>query len=222
MSNVVTETKVRLSFCNLLVPRAQDSQKPDDKTYSSAVLIPKSDTATVEAIKAAINEALEDGVVKTWGGNRPAQLRNPLRDGDEKYLKDGVTKDPTYAGMWFINAKGPYGGKSQPVLLGPNGQQTDSAAVIYSGVFGQVKLNFFAYDKAGNRGIGAGIASFLSSGQGDALSSVETADSARADFGVADTSPASEFATGNAATAAAEGASTSASAPAEAAKDVWT
>ena len=165
-TDIITQTKVRLSFENLLVARAQDAQKPDEKTFSTAILIPKSDTATVEAIRAAINAALEEGVVKKWHGNRPSTLRNPLRDGDEKTLKDGFTKDETYAGMWFINAKGPYSGKNQPILLNKDAQQTESANDIYSGVWGQAKLSFFAYDNSGNRGIGAGIASFFSSGRG--------------------------------------------------------
>lgn len=188
MSEILTATKVRLSFENLLVPRAQDATKPEEKTFSTAILIPKTDTATLDAIRAAITEAMEDGVVKKWNGKRPAQLRNPLRDGDEKYLKDGVTKDKTYAGMFFINAKGPYGGKNQPILLNKNAQQTSSASDIYSGVWGQVKLTFFPYENSGNRGVGAGIATFLSHGEGEALSSADTVESALAEFGL--TAPA--------------------------------
>ena len=43
MSKITTATEVRLSYTNLLEPRAQDASKPDVLTYSSAVLIPNSE-----------------------------------------------------------------------------------------------------------------------------------------------------------------------------------
>lgn len=181
MSKMVTKTDVRLSYTNLLTPRAQDSEKPDVLTYSTAILIPKSDTETVKAIQAAIKEALQEGVQSKWGGKAPKGLRNPLRDGDEE------REDDAYKGHYFINAKGPYGGKEQPILLdGSRGAaETTDPQVIYSGVYARVSLQFFPYDKQGNKGVGCGVSSVLSTGKGEPLASVVTAASARDDFGVA-------------------------------------
>ena len=204
MSKFTTKNEVRLSYTNLLEPRAQDKAKPDVLTYSTAILIPKSDTDTVEGVQAAIKEALTEGVLKEWGGKTPGGLRNPLRDGDADR-----PDDPNYAGHYFINAKGPYGGKERPALLDGtrDAAETESAQVIYSGVYARVSLQFFPYDKNGNRGIGCGVSAVLSSGKGEPLANTVTAASARDEFGVA--TPASDAAkafasdTGSAAPAAA-------------------
>lgn len=185
MSKVITDTEVRLSYTNLLVPRAQDDEKPDEKTFSTAILIPKTDTATLDAMRAAIKDALDAGVAKLWNGKMPPKdkLRNPLRDGDEKEDKNG-DKDETYAGMFFMNAKGPRGGKEPAILLDKEGQATTSATVVYSGVWGRVSVQFYAYDTKGNKGVACGISAFQSGEHGEALGNVETEDTARAAFGI--------------------------------------
>lgn len=182
MSKVTTKSEVRLSYANLLTPRAQDANKPDVLTYSTAILIPKTDTETVEAIKAAIKEALAEGVAKLWNGKAPKGLKNPLRDGDEDR-----EDDENYKGHYFINAKGPRGGKEQPILLDGTREgnpETEDPRVIYSGVHARVGLQFYPFDKQGNRGVACGISSVLSSGKGEPLANVVTAASARDEFGV--------------------------------------
>lgn len=184
MSKVTTESEVRLSYTSLLEARAQDVEKPDEKTFSTAILIPKTDTATVEAVRAAIKEALADGVAKKWNGKTPPNLKNPLRDGDAPKA-NGDDPDESYIGHWFLNAKGPRGGVEKPILLDKNGEATSDYAVVYSGVYGRVSLQFFAFDKQGNKGVAASITSFLSGQHGDALGAPPlTAESARNEFGV--------------------------------------
>jgi len=185
MSQVTTKTEVRLSYTNLLSPRAQSTERPDDLTYSTAILIPKSDTETVNAIKAAIKEALAEGVSKKWGGKTPNGLKNPLRDGDADRPDDEV-----YANHYFINAKGPRGGQEKPILLDSRGEETSSDSDIYSGVFGQAALQFYPYDKNGNKGVAAGLSAFQSTGHGDPLGNAVTVDSARKAFGI--TTPTSD------------------------------
>lgn len=187
MSKVTTKTEVRLSYTNLLTPRAQDDAKPDVLTYSTAILIPKEDKETVEAIKTAIKEALDEGVVSKWNGKRPANLKNPLRDGDAERPDDEV-----YAGHFFVNAKGPRGGKEQPILLDADGDATTSETVIYSGVHARVSLQFYPFDVSGNRGVACGVSAVLSTGKGDPLGNTVTVSSARSEFGV--TTPASSAA----------------------------
>jgi hypothetical protein len=179
MSKVTTKTEVRLSYTYLITPRAQDEEKPNVLTYSTAILIPKSDKATVKEIQAAIKEALADGVAKKWGGKTPKGLRNPMRDGDVDR-----PDDENYAGCFFINAKGPRGGAEKPILLDKRGQETDEVDVIYSGVFARVSLQFYPYDKAGNRGVACGISSVLSMEHGEPLGNTVTPATAREEFGV--------------------------------------
>lgn len=179
MSKITTKTAVRLSYTNLLTPRAQDTAKPDVLTFSTAILIPKSDKETVNAIKAAIKEALQEGITSKWGGKTPANLKNPLRDGDAERPDDDV-----YAGHYFLNAKGPRGGKERPILLTKNGEETTAESIIYSGVEARVSLQFYPFDVNGNRGVAAGVSAVQSMETGEPLGTAVTASSARDEFGI--------------------------------------
>lgn len=144
----VVTGKVRLSYCNIFVPQANDQGV--DK-YGTAILIPKSDKDTLRKIKAAVDAAVELGKSK-WGGKIPANLKKPLRDGDEER-----PDDEAYAGHYFLNASS----NNKPGIAKPTGKDangktkfaeiTDSTEV-YSGCFAKVSLNFYPYDAKGNRG----------------------------------------------------------------------
>jgi hypothetical protein len=187
MSKVTTKSAVRLSYTSLLEPRAQNAEKPEELAYSTAILIPKTDKETVKAIKGAIKEALADGVAKKWGGKTPPNLKNPLRDGDTERPDDEV-----YAGMFFINAKGPRGGKEKAILLDSKGNETVDASIIYSGVEARVSIQFYAFDKAGNKGVACGVTAVQSLETGEPLGNTVTASGARSDFGIS--TPASSAA----------------------------
>lgn len=97
MSNTrVITGEVRLSYANIWEPKFINGSDPK---YSVSLLIPKSDTATVKAIEAAIEEALQAGIGK-FGGKIPPRgsLKLPLRDGDTE------REDEAYAGHYFLNA----------------------------------------------------------------------------------------------------------------------
>lgn len=181
MSKYTPKTAVRLSYTNLIEARAQQNTDgtPGLPTFSTAILIPKTDKETVDGVKAAIKEALEEGVVSKWGGKKPNGLKNPLRDGDTER-----EDDPIYAGHYFINGKGPKGGKERPVLLDKAGNETESSTVIYSGVEAKVQLQFYPFDKNGNKGVACGISAVMSLETGEPLGNTVTADSAREGFGV--------------------------------------
>jgi len=197
-TKVTTATPVRLSYTNLLEPRAANAEKPDVLTYSTAILIPKSDTATLEAINASIKEALVDGISKKWGGKTPPNLKNPMRDGDTDR-----PDDETYKGMMFINAKGPRGGAEKAILFDKTGTETVDPTVIYSGVQARVSIQFYAFDKQGNKGVAAGVTSVLSLETGDSLGAAVTPNGERSEFGI--TTPAGDAAAAFAAPAAAAG-----------------
>ena len=89
----------RGSYMHVLEPYSFDEGTP--KKYSMTLLIPKTDTKTIEKIKTAIKAAIEEGknnLVKA-GGSVPKNLKQPLRDADEEGMED-----PSYEGMMFINA----------------------------------------------------------------------------------------------------------------------
>lgn len=178
--------KARLSYTNLIEPRAQDSDHPDVKTYSTAILISKSDKVLVDAIKAAIAEALAEGRAK-FGWKGSAGLKNPLRDGDTKEDKNGKL-DEVYSGSFFLNAKGPRGGAEAPVLMDKNADKTESASVIYPGVEARLSLQFYPFEKSGNKGVACSVSAVLSLETGEPLGNTVTVESARNEFGVTSTS----------------------------------
>ena len=71
---------VRLSYANVWEPKSVNG---GTAKYSVSLIIPKSDTKTIEAINKAIDAAIEEGKGK-FGGKVPnrSALKLPLRDGD--------------------------------------------------------------------------------------------------------------------------------------------
>ena len=162
----VTTKKVRFSYVHVFEPTAMTefdaNGKPTVKKYSSAILIPKNDKVTVQAIQEAIQLALVEGKSKHFGGNIPTKWANPLRDGDEEKPDDEV-----YAGHYFLNAKS----IKRPVILGPDKELLVDKDDFYSGCYGRVVLNFYAYGfKVPSRGVAVGFESAMKLEDGDNLS----------------------------------------------------
>lgn len=145
MSTTVTTGKVRLSYAKLFQPSAAPGS--DKLKYSLSVIIDKEDTATIEKINKAIAEAKQNGASK-WGGKVPAKLKTPLRDGDEDR-----PDDPAYAGKMFFNCSS----ERKPGVVDRNLNAILDPSEVYSGCYGRVNVNFYAYDSNGNRGIAAGL-----------------------------------------------------------------
>lgn len=80
MSTQITTGKVRFSYCNLFTPRA--AQEGATPKYSVTLLIPKSDKATIQKIKAAMDEAKSKFIASNSGKKLPTNLKNTLHDGD--------------------------------------------------------------------------------------------------------------------------------------------
>lgn len=100
VTKVITGVNTRWSYANVWDPKSINGGAPK---YSVSLIIPKSDTATVEKIKAAIQAAYEEGESKLKGNGKtvPALsvLKTPLRDGDLER-----PDDEAYKGCYFINA----------------------------------------------------------------------------------------------------------------------
>ncbi len=74
-------------------------------------------------------------------------LKLPLRDGDVE------RDDEAYKGCFFLNANT----TTPPQVVDENLQPILSAAEVYSGCYGRVSLNFYAFNTNGNRGIAVGL-----------------------------------------------------------------
>ena len=90
-TKVITGVNTRWSYANVWDPKSINGAAPK---YSVSLIIPKSDTVTVNKIKAAIQAAYEEGESKLKGTAKvcPALdvIKTPLRDGDNHSFKDFI------------------------------------------------------------------------------------------------------------------------------------
>lgn len=166
----VTTGKVRLSYFKGWKPEAMEEGA--DPKYSTAILIPKTDTKTIEAIEAGC-DFLESEVKAKNKGKLPANWKRPLRDGDEE--RSG---DSNYAGMLFLNASS----KNKPGIVGLERDEAgklkkiEDEDQVYSGAYARVSVNLYAFDKKGNRGIAAGLENIQKVADGEKLAGGGSAD----------------------------------------------
>ena len=156
ISNRAVKAQGRLSYPNLFTARAINDQ--GDPKYSATLLIPKSDTATVERVHAAIDAAVKDGIERRIfkGAVDPSRSKYPpLRDGDSP-KDDGSPRGDEFAGHWFISAKAP-GNKPRPSVVDANVQPVMDESEIYAGCYVNMFVEFYAYETSGNKGIAASL-----------------------------------------------------------------
>ena len=159
MSTKVVTGKVRFSYVNIF--RSRSFGDGQDAKYSICLLIPKSDKATVKKIRAAIDEAVQDGISSKWNGKKPANLKLPLRDGDEERAEEA----PEYEGMFFLNANS----TQKPGIVDKDLNEILDPDEVYSGCWGRASINFYAFNVNVNRGVGVGLNNIQKLKDGDRL-----------------------------------------------------
>ena len=146
---VITGPNTRWSYCNVWQPKSINGGTPK---YSVSLIIPKSDTVTINKIKAAIEAAYKEGEAKLKGNGRsvPALsvLKTPLRDGDAER-----SDDEAYANAYFVNANS----ATAPGIVDADRQPILDTSEVYSGVYGRASINFYAFNSNGNKGIACGL-----------------------------------------------------------------
>lgn len=177
-TKVITGPKTRLSYAKIWKPEAmEEGQEPK---YSVSLIIPKDDTETLDKIKAAIAAARKAGESKLSDAKGKAlpesRLKLPLRDGDEER-----SDDENYAGCYFLNATS----KTKPGIVSlekdADGKfkEIKDEAEVYSGCYGRVSINFYAFNTKGNAGIAVGLNNIQKVKDGEPLGGRSNAD---ADF----------------------------------------
>lgn len=144
MATQVKTGKVRASFVHVFEPQSINGSEPK---YSCSLIIPKTDTATLSQINAAIEEAKQNGIPK-WGGKIPPNLKMPLRDGDIDR-----PDDPAYENSYFINATS----QEAPGIVDRKRVKITDPLAIYSGCYIRALVNFYPFNANGNRGIACGL-----------------------------------------------------------------
>lgn len=172
-STKVVTGKVRFCFCHVFEPAVMDGQPEESAKYSVCVIIPKDDTQTIDKINKAIEAAKIAGKAKLGdkNGKIPSTIKLPLRDGDEER-----SDDEAFAGAYFLNATS----NRKPVIVDRNLDPIMDKDEFYSGAYGRISLNMFAFNTSGNKGIAAGLQNLQKLEDGEMLAGGSTANE---DFG---------------------------------------
>ena len=136
---------VRLSYANVWEPASINGSNPK---YSVSLIIPKTDTKTIDAINAAVDAAIKDGAAK-FGGKIPnkAALKLPLRDGDLE------RDDEAYEGAYFVNANS----NERPGVVDRRRVPITDPLEVYSGCYVRASITFYPFNTNGNRGVACGL-----------------------------------------------------------------
>ena len=160
-TKVITGVKTRWSYANVWQAKSINGGTPK---YSVSLIIPKSDTKTVTAVKNAIQAAYEEGQSKLKGNSKsvPAltAIKTPLRDGDAERPDDEAYKD-----SYFINANS----ATAPGIVDAARNPIIEHSEVYSGVYGRASIIFYAFNSNGNRGIACGLNNLQKVSDGEPL-----------------------------------------------------
>jgi hypothetical protein len=125
-------------------PRSE-SAEIDPGKYTGMVIIKKSDKETVTKLKSAVDSAIKS----QWPDKAPGGLSMPIKDGDAKFAED-EKKYPHLQGTVYLNAKT----TTKPKVFDAKVEEILDPTEVTSGDYAKVSLNFKAFDKAGNKGVG--------------------------------------------------------------------
>ena len=165
----------RISYAKIFKPEKNDLSGKEE--YSCMVLIPKSDTKTVSALKQAIKTAIKG----RFGDKQPNGIRIPLRDGDK--TGDGGVPSGAEAGKapygdhYFINCKN----TRQPAIVDQKRRDILDPNQIVSGDYVRGSVNAFGYDNK-SKGVSFGLNAVQLVRKGDPLGSSFNAQNAFEDL----------------------------------------
>ncbi len=86
-------------------------------------------------------------------------IKLPLRDGDVE------RDDEAYKGHYFINANS----KTAPQIVDKSVKPILDRSEVYSGCYGRVSLNFYAFNSNGNKGVACGLGNIQKIRDGEPL-----------------------------------------------------
>ncbi len=184
MATKVTTGKCRFSFCNIFEPK--EPQGGGDPKYSVTLLIPKSDTMTLDKIKAAQREARENFCKRNGANALPQQPNHTLHDGDG--MRDsGDPYGPECKGCWVMTVSN----KQKPLILDAFKNPITDPGEVYSGCYGRASINFYGYSFSGKKGISAGLLAIQKLSDGEPFGTVGSADDFDDDYtdGLSDDQP---------------------------------
>lgn len=169
-STKVVTGLVRFCYCNVFEPVAMN--EGETPKYSVCIIIPKSDTATIDKINKAVEAAKQVGKAKLADryGKIPVNIKTPLRDGDIDRADDLAFEDSYFLNASTLRKPGIVDSALNPIM---------SRDEFYAGCYGRVSLNFYAFNVQ-SKGIAAGLNNLQKVKDGEPLAGGSTAEE---DFG---------------------------------------
>ena len=134
-------------------------QEGKEPQFQSTVMWPKdgSDNDDWDAIREVILEVATAKFGKKADRMlEKGQLRSPIRDGDD-------TDQEYLEGMFYLTARS----TDRPEVVDEDVEDIINQKDFYGGCSSRMDCYFFAYDKAGNRGVGAILNSVQKTGDGE-------------------------------------------------------
>ncbi|MCD8372042.1 MAG: DUF2815 family protein [Clostridia bacterium] len=164
-SQKVLTNEVRLSYCNLVTPRASQSNPAGQPKYSVTLLIPKTDTATITNLRASEEAAAQAATLSTWDGVRPPKIDSVIHDGDG-VRPSGVPFSEECKGCWVLTASS----TQKPQVVGIDNINCELAPTdIYSGMYARVTVRFYGYKNSGKKGVACGLGNVMKTRDGEPL-----------------------------------------------------
>lgn len=134
-----------MAYVNVFRPATPMEGSNKDPQYQLTLIWPKDDDKKLKKLR----QKIEEVATEKWGKKALAmldkgQLKNPLRDGDEReadWMQD----------HWFLTARS----SDKPGAVDADLEDIIDATEIYPGAYGRMDIYLYAYDKSGNKGVGA-------------------------------------------------------------------
>lgn len=167
----ITTGKVRASYVNVFQPKVP--KNGGEPKYTLTLLIPKTDTATLNSIYAEIEKAKLEGAQKVFNGAVPPMCKTTLYDGDG-YQPSGEAFGEECRGHMVLRTSS----TARPLTVGLDMQEILNPADVYSGCYVRANINFYAYNNEGNKGIACGLNAVQKIGDGEPLTARVSAEEA--------------------------------------------
>lgn len=157
---------IRGSYCNLFTARAQEEGK--EPKYGMTILIPKTDTVTLNKIKAA----QEAAILLKWPNKRPAMIAMTMHDGDGARPSTGEPFGDECKGHMVMACQS----KFKPKIIDRESNEVIDPAAASSGDYFKVSINAYGYEVSGKRGVSFGLNNVLFWEKGESLGGMTRAE----------------------------------------------
>lgn len=151
----VTLNDVRFSYLNAFQAKPPFNNPNGEAKFSTTILVPKTNQQAKALMDQAIEQAIVEGTISKWGGVRPPQPAICVHDGDGVRPSDGQSFGAECKGCWVLTASAK--ADHPPFVVDAQVQPIIDPTQVYSGMWGNVSVSFFAYNNAGKKGIGCGL-----------------------------------------------------------------